>query len=167
MARIPRLDPAFEPADAFIGIATPMPVIQLVHFINQQTLLNLFREEDLPVYSEKTDSLNSFKFFHYQDDDFRSDFCMLANSNAGIYLLPTHKQFSYFLVIQGAIPEFKVTQLVSQIKSISGVQLAAIINQEPIRTLGPILQDLELHLSDLKMEKAEKQKRIMPLSEDQ
>jgi hypothetical protein len=167
MARIPRLDPSFEPADAFIGIATNMPVIQLVHFINQLSFLKLYRREDLPVYSEKTDSFSYYKFFHYQDDDLRSDFCLLNNSNAGINLLATHKQFSYFLVVQGAIPSTIVTKLISQLKSIAGVQLAAIINQEPIRALGPILQDLELHLSEIKVGKAEKQKRIMPLSEDQ
>lgn len=167
MSRIPRLDPAFEPADAFIGIATNLPVIQLVHFINQHTLLKLVREEDLPVYSEKTDTLNYFKFFHYQDVDYRSDFCLLANSIAGIFLLSTHKQFSYFLIIHGAMPVAKVKQIVAQIKSIAGVQLAASISQEPITMVGPVLQDLELHLTELKIEKREKQKRIMPLAEDQ
>jgi len=167
MARVPKLEPAFEPADAFIGIATNIPVIQLVHFINRQTLLNLVREEDLPVYAEKTDSLNYFKFFHYEDDDYRSDFCLLANSNEGINLLPTHKQFGYFMVIHGAIPDQKVKQLLAQVKSIAGVQMAAIIGQEPIKTLGPILQDLELHLTDLKKGKAEKSKRIMPSAENQ
>lgn len=167
MARIPRLEPAFEPADAFIGIATNMPVIQLVHFINSQTFLNLTREEDLPVYSEKTDSLTYHKFFYYQDDDYRSDFCLLNNSSEGINLLPTHKQFNYFLVVQGAIPAEKITLLVSRVKAIAGVQLAAIINQEPIRPLGPILQDLELHLSEIKKEKTNKQARFMPSAEDQ
>ena len=167
MARIPKLEPAFEPADAFIGIATNMPVIQLVHFVNQQTLLNLVREEDLPVYSEKTDSLNYFKFFHYEDDDYRSDFCLLTNSNEGINMLPTHRQFSYFLVIHGAIPSEKVKQIMTQIKSIAGVQLPALVGQEPIKTLGPILQDLELHLTDLKTGKAWKKKRIMPSAENQ
>ncbi len=167
MAAKSRLDPAFEPADAFIGIATNMPVIQLVHYINSRTLLNLVREKDLPVYSEKTDSLTDYKFFHYQDDDYRSVFCLLGNSSSGLNLLPLQKQFSYFLVIQGALPDEKVAQLVTQIKSISGVQMAAVINQEPIRPLGPILQDLEIHLTELKKEKAEKQIRIMPLAEDQ
>lgn len=167
MAAKPRLDPAFEHADAFIGIATNMPVIQLVHYINSRSLLKLVREKDLPVYSEKSGSLNDFKFYHYQDEDYRSVFCLLGNSSSGLNLLSTHKQFSYFLVIQGAIPEEKVTQLVAQIKSISGVQMAAVINQEPLKTLGPILQDLEIHLTELKKEKAEKQKRIMPLAEDQ
>ncbi len=167
MARIPRLDPAFEPADAFIGIATNIPAIQLVHFINRQTLLNLVRENDLPVYSEKTDTLHYFKFFHYQDDDYRSEFCLVQNSSSGILLLPTQKHFSYFLVVQGALPDEKVSQLVTKIKSITGVQLTAIVKQEPIKTLGPILQDLEMHLAELKQEKEEKQNRFMPLSEDQ
>jgi len=167
MARIPKLEPAFEPADALIGIATNIPVIQLVHFINSRTFLNLVRADDLPVFSEKTNSLNDFKFYHYQDDDFRSEFCLLSNSSSGINILPTHKQFSYFLVIDGAIPGGKITQLVTQIKSITGVQLAAIVNQEPIKALGPILQDLELHLSELNKAKAREIKPFMPLSENQ
>jgi len=168
MARVSKLEPAFEPADAFIGIATNLPVIQLVHFINRQTLLNLVREEDLPVYSEKTDLLNYFKFFHYVDDDYRSDFCLLANLNEGANLLPTHKQFGYFLVIHGAIPGEKVKQIISQVKSISGVQLAASMDQGPIKMLGPILQDLELHISGVKKnKKAEKNKRFIPPAEDQ
>ena len=125
------------------------------------------RKEDLPVYSEKTNSLNYFQFFHYQDEDYRSDFCLLANSSSGLFLLPSHKQFSFFLVVQGAIPDDKIHQLVARIKPITGVQMAATINQEPIRALGPILQDLEIHLTELKKEKAESQKRIMPLSEEQ
>ena len=167
MAVKSRLDPTIELADAFIGIATNMPVIQLVHYINSRSLLNLVREKDLPVYFEKSDSLKEFKFYHYQDEDYRSVFCLLGNSSSGLNLLATHKQFSYFLIIQGAIPDEKIAQLVAHIKSISGVQMAAVINQEPLRTLGPILQDLEIHLTQLNMEKAEKQKRIMPLAEDQ
>lgn len=166
MARIPRLEPAFEPADAFIGIATTLPVVQLVHFINSLTFLNLSRVEDLPVYSEKSD-LQHFKFFHYQDDDYRSDFCLLSNNNLGMILIPTHRQFGYFLVINGALPQEKMIQLVSQTKAIAGVQLAALIKQDSIKGIGPVLQDLELHLTDLKMKKNEDQKRIMPLSEYQ
>jgi len=167
MARIPRLEPAFEPADALIGIATTIPAIQLVHFINSLTFIKLVREEDLPVYSEKTDSLNYFKFFHYQDEDYRSDFCLLNNNIAGLILLPTHRQFSFFLIVHGAIPGEKISRLVSQVKAISGVQLAALIKQESIKELGPVLQDMELHLTQLKKKKNENQIRIMPAAEDQ
>lgn len=167
MAAKSRLDPTIELADAFIGIATNMPVIQLVHYMNSRTLLNLVREKDLPVYFEKTDKLQDFKFYHCQDEDYRSIFCLVGNSSSGVNLVASHKHFSYFLVIQGAIPEEKVSQLIAQMKSIAGVQLAALINQEPIKSLGPILQDLEIHLTELKKEKAEKLTRIMPLAEDQ
>ena len=140
----------------------------LAHFINRVSLLNLVREEDLPVYNEKTGSTNQHKFYYYQDEDYRSDFSLLANNSSGLNLLPSHKQFNYFLVIQGAIPEEKTKQIVTQIsKSIEGVQLAAIISQEPVKGLGALLQDLEIHLTDLKRAKAGNQKRNMPLAEDQ
>ena len=167
MAAKQRLDPVFEPADAFIGIATNMPATQLVHFINSSTLLNLVREDDLQFYNEKNQKLSPFKFFYYPDEDYRSDFCLLANSNSGLNLLPSHKQFSYFLIVQGAIPEDKITELVSRVKSITGVQLAALINQEPIKLMGPILQDLELHLGNIKKTKTENLKTFMPSSENQ
>lgn len=162
-----RIDPTFEPADAFIGIVTTMQVIQLVHFINSQTWLNLLREDDLPVYSEKTDSLRNYKFFHCVDEDLRSTFSLLSNNNEGISLLPSQKQFGFFLVIYGAIPSDKTKQLIAQIKSISGVQMAADIKQEPGKVFGPILQDLELHLTDLKRVKSENEKRFMPSAEEQ
>jgi hypothetical protein len=167
MARVQRLDPAFEPADAFIGIATNIPATQLVHFINSITLLKLVREEDLPVYSEKANSLNLFRFFYYPDEDYRSDFCLVSNNNNGLNLLLTHKQFGFFLIVQGAMPDGKISQLITQIKSITGVQLAALINQEPIKSLGPILQDLELHLTGLKKVKADRLQKYVPLSENQ
>ena len=89
------------------------------------------------------------------------------NSSDGINLLPTHKQFNFFLIIQGAIESDKISQLVSIIKSISGVQIAAVVEQAPAKGLGPILQDLEIHLSELKKKKTVSLKRSMPLSEDQ
>lgn len=167
MPRQQRIDPATEPADAFIGIVTNMSIIQMAHFINQKSLLNLVREADLPVYFEKTDNLVDFKFFHCQNEDYRSDFCLLGNSNSGINLLPSHKEFNYFLIALGAIPDYKISLLVSQIKSINGVQIAANLPQKSNLAIPPILTDIELHLTELKKMKSEKQNLIMPLSEDQ
>jgi hypothetical protein len=167
MARNQRLDPSFSSADAFIGIATNIPVIELVHFINSTTILNLSREEDLPAYLEKAGKLMYFRFFYHQNDEYRSDFCLLSNSSSGINLIPKQKQFTYFLVVQGAIPQDKIDQIRRQIKLINGVQLTVDIKQEEIREIGSILQDLELHLTELKKAKLENQKPFMPLSEDQ
>ena len=167
MARVPRLEPTFEPADALIGIATNIPVIQLVHFINSKSFLKLVRKDDFPVYSEKTNTQIESKFFHGEDQDFRSTFSLFCNNNEGVNLLPSHKQFGYFLVVYGAITDEKIKQLISQIKSIPGVQLAAVIKQESIKLLEGILLDLELHLSAIKTEKTKKQKNFMDLSENQ
>ena len=139
----------------------------MVHFINQKTSLNLVREADLPIYFEKTKKLVDFKFFHCQNEDYRSDFCLLGNNNAGSILLPRHKQFNYLLIALGAIPNHKIAQLVLHIKSIPAVQIAANLDQESITGIPSILIDIELHLSEQKKIESEKQNLIMPLSEDQ
>jgi len=167
MARKQKLEIAFEPADAFIGITSNLSVIQLVHYINNLTFLNLVREEDLPVYSEKTDSLKHFKFYHCTDEDYRSEFCLLVNISDGINMIPALKQFTCFIIVNGAIPDEKVQEIVKQIKPIAGVQLAASLVQDPKYGIGPVLLDLELHLADLKMKKSNNRTRYMPLSEDQ
>lgn len=167
MATKKRLDPTVHLADSFIGITTNLQVIQLVHYINRDSLLKLVREKDLPVYNEKTDTTKEFKFFLYEDDDFRSKFCLVNNNNDGSYVLPTYKQFNYFLFVFGAIREDKLKHLIGKIKSISGVQMAAIVPQEPIKQIESILIDMELHLTDLQSERNNKQKHYMPLAEEQ
>lgn len=167
MARKPRIEFDYEPADSFIGITASIPLYRLVHHINQTTFLNLVCEKDIPVYFEKPGASFNFSFFHCRDEDSFTDFCMVSNSNEGLKLIPKLKQFNYLLILQGALPQEKCTQLVSRIKDIQGVQIAASINQEPLPELGPILQDIELHLIELKKEKAGTLKNIMPSAEEQ
>jgi len=167
MARKPRIEFNFEPADVFIGITTSIPMYRLVHFINQQTILNLVCENEMPVYFEKQDASFNFRFYHCSNENMFSDFSLVSNSNEGLALIPKLRQFNFFLVIQGAIPASERTQLVSQIKAIQGVQIAVALNQNPLPELGPVLQDVELHLIELKKEKAGKLKKVMPSAENQ
>jgi len=167
MARVQRLEPSNDQATAFIGIASNLPIAQLVHFINSKSAINLAREEDIPIYNERTGGLNHHSFFYADDNNFLCSYCLLLNSSEGINILPTHKQFNCFLIVQGAIPDERISFLISSIKSISGVQIAAQIKQETVKGLTPIIQDLELHLSDIKKQKDNELLRSMPYSQDQ
>jgi hypothetical protein len=167
MARKPRLEPAFEEADALIGIASTLPLAQLVYFINRDTHLNLVRESDLQVFSEKTETLEPFRFYYYFDEEYRSEFCLIGNHNEGRFMLPSQRQFGYFLFIYGSCTEQIIISIVKGFKSIPGVQIAAVLPQSPIREMGGVLQDLEIHLTELKTAKDEIPKYIMPLSDDQ
>lgn len=167
MARKSLLEPAYEKADALIGIACSIPVYRLVHLLNQHTMLQLECEVDIPVFIEKVKLSLDFPFYYYEDEDFRSSFCLISNSNRAALILPMHKQLSYLLIIKGAIPAEKITQLIVSIKQIAGIQLATSLNQSTIKNFESVMEDLEMHLDVIKKRKADLVKRIMPSSENQ
>jgi len=167
MPRKSRLEPAFEPADALIGIASAMPVHRLIHYINQVTSLSIYRTDELPVFNEKSESLTYYDFCTCYLEDFRTQVSLVSNNSGNEQLIPALRQLNYFLMIQGSMPEEKIGQLVTAIKGITGVQLAALVKQETHKELANILQDLELHLLELKKKKEEEKRKIMPLSDDQ
>ena len=167
MARKSLLEQANEKADALIGIASALPIFRLVHLLNQHSMLELVCEDDFPVYIEKSKKVFDFPFYYYENEDYRSSFCLVNNSNRETYLLPLHKQLSYLLIIKGAMPTDKISKLVSSIKSIPGIQLATLLNQSGIKSFDSIMEDLEMHLNTLKIKRTSLEKRIMPSAEDQ
>ncbi len=167
MARKSQLEPANERADALIGIATSLPIFRLVHLLNKQTLLQLVCEDDIPIYIEKQKQLIEFSFYYCENEDYRSSFCLVNNIYRTAVIIPSQKQLSYLLIIKGAIPSDKVSQLIAAIKLIPGVQLAVLLDQKGMKYFESVMEDLELHLDSVKMKNASNEKRIMPSAENQ
>lgn len=167
MARKPKLEPTFEPANALIGIASDLPLVRLVHFINNNTPLQLSCTDDLEVFFEKLDDLVPFRFFYCRDEEYRSDICLVPNLADGLLLLPKIKEFNFLLVVRGAMPPERVKQITAAVKRISGVRIATPVKQETIPELGPVLQEIEIHLIGITNQLANAKLRIMPRSEDQ
>lgn len=149
MARKNKLDPAYQTATAIIGIVTQHRDFRLAHFMNQELGLQLSNKEDLPVYNSKTDSLSYFPFFYYHHPDLRTDFCLIANSNGSNILLPSMKQINYFFVLVGAAYANHVSEMISNLRKIQGIQAALQVNQGGSKDIPPLLEDLELHRIDL------------------
>ena len=61
----------------------------------------------------------------------------------------------------------KITLLISVFCLGLIISIYSQTKQESIKELGPVLQDMELHLTQLKKKKNENQIRIMPAAEDQ
>lgn len=157
MAKKTKLEPQGETANTIIGIATIHRDFRLVHFVNQSLGISLSTEEDLPVYNSKTESLSKFPFFLYHHPDLRTDFCLMANQNEGVVMIPSLKQINYFLFLFGAAYKNHVDGMVTQLRKIQGVQAALVIQPSSIKELPGILEDLELHRVEIQ-KKIEDQK---------
>ncbi|NVO19440.1 MAG: IPExxxVDY family protein [Bacteroidetes bacterium] len=150
MAKKIRLEVASGEANAIVGIATQLRDYRLVHFINKSLNTDLANVENLPVYNVKTDSFSYFTLFHYHHPDLRTDICLVSNTNGIGPMVASLKQINFFLILQGAAYRHHIDEMISLIRKIQGVQAAISINQSTTKDFGPILEDLELHILELK-----------------
>jgi hypothetical protein len=150
MAKKNRLEPAIGQINAIIGIATSLRDYRLVHFINQYLEIDLVNVDDLPVYNSKTETFSGFSLYRFHHPDLRTDFCLISNNNGTNILIPSLKQINYLLLLQGAAYKQHVDGMITSIRKIQGVQAVIAINQASIREIDPILEDLELHILELK-----------------
>lgn len=162
MSRKNKLEPASETATAMIGLVTTHRDFRLVHFLNQTLEISMTNTADIPVYDAKTESLNYFPFFSYHHTDLRTDFCLIANHNAGKVLIPSLRQINFFLLLQGAAFKQQIDAMIASIRKIQGVQAAIPVNQSAIKEVNPLMEDLELHKIELlKQEEGRKDKLFL------
>jgi len=150
MAKKIRLEPSAGQMNAIIGIATQLRDYRLVHFINQYLEIELANVDDLPVVNPKSETFSFHSLYLFHHPDLRTDFCLVSNTDGTSTLIPSLKQINYFLLLQGAAYKQHVDSMITNIRKIQGVQAVIAINQASIKEIGPILDDIELHILDLK-----------------
>jgi hypothetical protein len=155
MAKKIRLEPAIGQVNAIVGIATQLRDYRLVHFVNQFLDVNLANVDDLPVFNPKLETFSHFTLYLFHHPDLRTEFCLIANSNGKGTLIPSLKQINYFLFLQGAAYKQHVDVMISNIRKIQGVQAAIAINPATIKEIGPLLEDLEMHILEMKQKYGE------------
>jgi len=152
------LEPTGEAAGVLIGIATTSRDYRLVHYINQSLGISLGSVDDIPVYHEKTAKFHTYPFFTWHHPDLRTDFYLIANYNASTYLIPSLRQINYFLLLQGSAYKEHIDGIIATLRTTQGIQAAIPIVPNTIKEFGPILEDLEIHVMEIK--KAENSKTI-------
>jgi hypothetical protein len=154
MAKKNRLEPAIGQVTAIIGIATQLRDYRLVHFINKYLEVDLSNVDDIPVFIPKTATFNFFSLYLYYHPDLRTDFCLVSNYNGTNTLIPSLKQINYFLFLQGAAYQQHVNSIIASIRKIQGIQVAIAIDPKSIKEMGGLIEELELHVLEMKQKNA-------------
>jgi hypothetical protein len=156
MPRKSRLESEVEGVDALFGLTTVYRDYRVAHFLNQVLSLNLVSIEDLPVYSAKLKRLSAYSFYKSYSSNLRTDFFLVANSNGETRMIPDQKQIDYWLIMKGSAPQDYYNSLVGRLRAIPQVH-AFRLEPDSIRDLASIIQDLEIHLVELKIAELKKQ----------
>lgn len=149
MARKSLLEPAYEPVDLLVGITTTLRDYRIAHFLNKALDIDLKAIDDLPVYLEKLKHTARFPIFWYYHRHLRSDFFLAANSNGEMLMLPTLRNFNYFLIIKGDAPDNRFSDVPKLLREIQGIQAVYPIEPESVKIIPFILADLELHMIEV------------------
>lgn len=133
------------PDIVLIGINTALPDYRLAYFINRDTGFHFEREDDLPVYSEKSKVLKEYSFFRYFDPDKRTSYYLFSNDHENGKMIEQYSQANFFLMISDNRNPEDSKNLQSQLRKITSVTFVFVAVLDKIKDLEGILHDLELH----------------------
>ena len=120
------------------------------YHLNEVMRIKLRRLKDFPFFQSRLNELLAYSIFHDFSPDDQLGFYLISNFNKQSPLFPELKTTDFFLLIQGRPTEAKLTDVLSQIRSISGVLTAFMPDAQRIKDYDNLLADLELHMSSLK-----------------
>jgi hypothetical protein len=150
MPRKSRLESEVEGVDAIYGLTTVYRDYRVAHFVNQALSLELASRPDIPVYSARLKRLTHFSFYTYYDNDLRTDYFLISNTNEETRIIPEMKQINYLLLIKGAAPQEYYSNLLPQLRTMSQINSIR-LQPESIKDLTLLIQDLEIHLVEINL----------------
>lgn len=130
---------------AFIGIACHLKDYRLSFYLNKALDFKLKKIDDFNQLDERLES-HPYSVFYYYCPDFHSTFCLLSNHHADMKLIPSLKQFDYFLVFQKNLNAPQKQELIRKIKKVPNMIMAYEIDYTKMNKVNYLITDLELQL---------------------
>jgi len=141
-----KLVPDSFPDIEMIGISTDLSDHRLAYFINKETILQLERLDDLPIFSEKLKVMRNFCLYSWSDNDRRIDHFLIKNDHPGGKMIEQYSQANYFLLTKGVLNGDGNKTMQSILRKIVSVTFVFVPDINKIKELDGILHDLEIHV---------------------
>lgn len=140
---------------SFIGLSCLANDYRLLYFTDKSLGLSFAKLEDLPLY-DRNGKIGDFSFYRYTNEDKQLNFYLISNKSKGQIALSEFRNFDYFLLIDNHIKAAYQRDLLKNLRLIPILQAAMNIPIDNVKDLDILLEDIELHLINLR--KIEKMK---------
>jgi hypothetical protein len=147
-----RLTGDFSPDYTVIGISTQLKGYKLAMLVNEKLGYHLRRVEDFIPHGKPDQAL-----ILYEDKtkDNRRVYYLLFNRHPEGWLLPAVKGIDAFLLIHESIGTTETSTILSALRKGQEIQAAYEIQVPTLKDFEIVLQDLEVHLLNIKKKKVE------------
>jgi hypothetical protein len=123
-----------------IGIVAPIKDYQFCWNLNQLMRFDFRLNNDIEIQLFKKNRQYFFEIFEYHEPNRTLIHYLYNNQFDGEYLLPEFKHLDFLWLLKGDAVEAEYLQeLLSNIKSINGVQLAQELTNEKIKNKGHLI----------------------------
>ena len=117
-----------------LGIMAPMESHQFVWQVNQSMRFDFRINNEIEIQLTKKNRTYFFSVFEYHEPNQTLFYYLYKNQYDGEYLLPEFKHLDYLWLSKGDLPDSEGEKaLISDVRSIPGVQLVIELNNEKIR----------------------------------
>jgi hypothetical protein len=123
-----------------IGIVAPIKDYQLVWQLNNRLRFDFRSNHELEIQLTKKQRQYFFGIYEYQEPGNALQHFLYNNQFDGEYLLPEFKHLDFLWLQKGdTVSEEKMTDLMSSVRSVPGIQLVMELSQDKIKNKGHLI----------------------------
>ena len=139
-----------------IGISSSLTDYEISYFLNKHFHTHFKKQPDITFYNKKG-AIGSFPFYHFYSEDLRIDYYLFANKAKQSTAITHYKSFEFFILFRLSSYSIPINAILKEIRQISKIQAALQIPISTLKNLPEILEDIELHLLDVRSQYKKKE----------
>jgi len=144
-----RLDNNDDKDFTLIGIASHQRDYRLVWSLNEKMNLHLTKMNDLKIFQDKKNAMNTFSFYYDDVPDTFKSYFFITNMGSNGPLFPEHKQTNFFLLIKGNVTEDLRKEITHVLFTNEYVLKVHSIALSSIANIENFFSDLEMELMEM------------------
>lgn len=130
---------------AFIGISCHLKDYRLCFYLNKELDFKFKKIEDFNQLDESQQT-HPYSVYFYNCPDSNTNFCLISNHHAEMKLIPSLKQFDFFLLFQQNLSKNSKVELIRKIKKVPNMLMAYEIDFSKMNKINYLITELELQL---------------------
>ena len=144
-----RLESDIDKDYTLIGIASHQRDYRLVWSLNEKMNLHLVKMNNLKIFQDKKNELNTFSFYYDEVPETFKTYFFISNTGSNGALFTEHKQTNFFLLIKGNVSQELKKEIMHALFTNEYVLKAYSIPLSSINNIENFFSDMEMALMEM------------------
>ncbi len=144
-----RLNSDYEKDYTLFGIVSHQRDYRLIWSINEKMHLHLEKMEDLKIFQDKKNEINTFSLYYYNEPNTFKSYFFISNMGEKGPLFIEHRQTNFLLLIKGNVSQTLKDEISHDLFTNEYVLKVHSIPISTIKNIDNFLSDMELDMMEM------------------